>query len=95
MIDNILALLQKIMPALHTGALLAFIAKAAIVSRSKGFNLTAIMLSLFRIYSQREVSMSNKSARITYMRINNYLNYYLYFWVFAWIIMLLVFQSPY
>lgn len=96
MIDRLLELLRNAMyPYLNILAAIIFVLKASVILRNRGFNLPAVLLSVFRIYSKSEINMTNNEARQKYMKINNVFNYYLYAWALLLIIMILVFQSPY
>ncbi len=85
--------LHTILPALHIVAGIALIIKMVIIFRTKGFDVPAVFVSFFRIYSKSEQYMTNNIARRQYMRMNNYINYYLYTWILITIIILLVFQN--
>ncbi len=93
MIDNLFEFLHTILPALHIVAGIALIIKMVIIFRTKGFDVPAVFVSFFRIYSKSEQYMTNNIARRQYMRMNNYINYYLYTWILITIIILLVFQN--
>jgi len=93
--DQFLEFLHNILPGLHVLAAIAFIVKMIIVFRNKGFNLPALFVSLFRIYSRSDKYMTNNKARQQYIVMNNYINYYLYIWAFITLIVFIVFQSPY
>ena len=94
MIDSFLEFLYKILPVLHILAGIALIMKMIIIFRIKGFNVPAVFVSFFRIYSKGERYMTNNTARQQYMKMNNYLNYYFYIWMLITVIILLVFHNP-
>ena len=91
--DSFFEFLYKILPALHVLAGIALITKMIIVFRKKGFNIPAVFVSFFRIYSKSERYMTNNTNRQQYMKVNNYINYYLYTWIFITVIILLVFHG--
>ena len=93
MIDSFFEFLYKILPALHVLAGIALLTKMIVVFRAKGFNIPAVFVSFFRIYSKSKRYMTNNISRQQYMRINNYINYYLYIWILITIIILLVFHN--
>lgn len=96
MIDRLLELLRNAMyPYLNILAAIVFLVKATVVFKNRGFNIPAVILSVFRLYSKSEMNMTNNETRQKYMKINNLLNYYLYGWALILLILLLVFQSPY
>ena len=91
--DSFFEFLYKILPALHILAGIALIIKMIIIFRKKGFNIHAVFVSFFRIYSKSERYMTNNINRQQYMKVNNYINYYLYPWIFVTTIILLVFEK--
>lgn len=95
MLDWILAALDMVIPALHTLAVVLILLKMILVFQKKGFDMPALFLSFFRIYSKRDLYISDRNTRQRYMKVNNFINYYLYFWMLVTILILIVYQRPY
>ena len=93
--DQFLEIVFHLMPYLHLLAAVAFILKIVMVFRSKGFDMAAVFLSLFRIYNITDLNMTSNSNRIYFMKMNNYLNYFIYAWALITLIIFIVFQRVY
>ena len=93
--DQIFEAIFNLMPYLHIIAGIAFILKMIIVFKNKGFNIEAVFVSFFRIYTVNDRNMTSSASRQQFMKLNNYLNYYLYVWALITIIILVVFQRLY
>ena len=93
--DQFLDFLFTITPTLHVLAAFLFVLKVIIVFRNKGFDLPAVIISFFRVYSDSDKYMTNNKARQQYMIINNYINYYIYVWALITLIVFIIFKTPY
>ncbi|HWB25482.1 MAG TPA: hypothetical protein VG738_08370 [Chitinophagaceae bacterium] len=90
--DQILEILHLVMPALYILAGIAIIAKVFFVVSNKGFNLPAIIISFFRIYTRDKFNTANVKRK-NFMRANNYINYFLYAVTALFILQLIVYQG--
>jgi len=91
--DQVINFLHEILPFLHILAAIAVVVKFVVVFDQKGFDVPAVMLSFFRIYSKDHLQMSSRKRRSQYMRLNNIINIYLYAWVFLTVLLFIVFHN--
>ena len=90
--DLIFDVLHAVMPVLYVIAAIALLAKIVLVFYYKGFDLPALIISFFKIYSKSQRNTAS-DRRKGFMRYNNLLNYYLYTVLVLFFLMLIVFQG--
>jgi len=90
--DFIIEALHAAMPVLLILTGLAIIFKFILVMYNKGFDLPAVFISFFKIYSKSQRSTSSE-RRKNYMRYNNFINYYLYIFIVLFIVVLISYQG--
>jgi len=90
--DSIFDVLHMVMPVLYVIAAIALLAKIVLVFYYKGFDLPALVISFFKVYSKSQRNTAS-DRRKGFMRYNNWLNYYLYLVVLLFLLMLIVFQG--
>ena len=90
--DAVIEFIHSLMPALFVLAILALLVKIILIFSTKGFDILALLLSFFRLYTKSDLDMTSKKKRINYMRYNNYINYYFYVFLFLFTLMLIIFK---
>ena len=91
--DRLLQLLHISIPVLNLITAGVVLFKFVLIFLNKGFDVPAVIASMFRIYSFSEFDMTSDGHRQTYMMINNFLNYYIYVWLFLAIVNFVIFKS--
>ena len=92
MIDSIIVALHQAMPYVYILCALAFIIKFILVVNSKGFDLPALFISFFKIYSKSQRNTSSQRRKV-FMKYNNFINYFLYVAFTLFIILLIIYQG--
>jgi len=90
--DFIFDLLHAAMPVLYVIGAIALLLKVILVFYYKGFDLPALVISLFKIYTPSKRNAAS-ARRKSFMRYNNLINYYLYALLLLFLLMLIVFQG--
>ncbi len=90
--DFIFDVLHAAMPVLYVIAAIALLVKIVLVFYHKGFDVPALIVSFFKIYSKSQRNTASE-RRKGFMRYNNLLNYYLYTVLILFLLMLIVFQG--
>jgi len=67
-----------LLPFLLASILLVVLFKSYLISRMKGFDVAAILLSFFRLYNHDDRNVTTNKKRIVFMVLNNLMNYYVY-----------------
>lgn len=91
--DRVLQLIHISFPVLNLIIAGIILLKGILIFLNRGFDVPAVIASIFRIYSFTELNMTSDHPRQTYMKVNNFLNYCIYVWVLIAIIHFVIFKS--
>lgn len=91
--DRVLQLIHISIPVLNLITAGIILLKGILIFLNRGFDVPAVIASLFRIYSFSELNMTSDNPRQLYMKMNNILNYFVYCWMLIAIIHFVIFKS--
>jgi len=90
--DFVFQLLHQAMPVVYVLAALAFILKFILVIYNKGFDLPAVFISFFKVYSKSQRNTASL-RRKGFMKYNNLLNFVLYGCIILFLVLLIIYQG--